>query len=199
MEIYDVMRSGELTPLSTKLSEVLNTERVLLIVINQTKTIFLWKGINSPVAKKFIGARCGQQLRGEKGLLFKVIPIDEGEEPPDFEDIKDLEPSKVPTTTAPSDSGIAVSAPSLTDDLKEKLLSEELEGEFKREGIIVGKDYYAVTESKANVLGKEVINQEIQKAEELPDGLLFDNDYGIRIHVESDGKVDAIEILKKKE
>jgi hypothetical protein len=29
--------------------------------------------------------------------------------------------------------------------------------------------------------------------------LLFDNDYGIRIHVESDGKVDAIEILKKKE
>jgi hypothetical protein len=199
MEIWNIERSGELTPLSSKLTEVLNTERVLLIVIDQTKTIYLWKGINSPVAKKFIGARCGQQLRGEKGLLYKVVPIDEGEEPSDFEDIKDLEPSEVPTTTTPSGGGVAVAAPSLTDDLKDKLLSEELEGDFKREGIIVGKDYYAVTESKANVLGKEVINQEIQKAEELPDGLLFDNDYGIRIHVESDGKVDAIEILKKKE
>lgn len=199
MEIWNIERSGEITPLSSKLSEVLTTERVLLIVIDQTKTIYLWKGINSPVAKKFIGARCGQQLRGEKGLLYKVIPIDEGEEPSDFEDIKDLEPSKVPTTTTPSGGGVVVATPSLTDDLKDKLLSEELEGEFKREGIIVGKDYYAVTESKANVLGKEVINQEIQKAEELPDGLLFDNDYGIRIHVESDGKVDAIEILKKKE
>ena len=198
MEIYDVERNGELTPLSSKLTDILNTERVLLVVNYDIKTIYLWKGINSPVAKKFVGARCGQQLRGEKGLLFKVIPIDEGEEPASFEEIKDIEPSQVKATIN-SSSEVSIAAPSLTEDLKKILLDEELVSEFTREGIIVGKDYYAVTESKANVLGKEVISQEIQKAEGLPDGLLFDITYGIRIHVESNGKVDAIEILKKKE
>ncbi|MBD3230264.1 MAG: hypothetical protein GF329_18950 [Candidatus Lokiarchaeota archaeon] len=199
MEIYNVQRSGELAPVQEKLSEVMNTEDVLLVVIDDIKKIYLWKGINSPVAKKFIGARCGQQLRGEKGLLFKVIPIDEGEEPEEFEKVKEKEPSKVQGVISP-DGQVPISTPSsLTDELKETLLSEELAEGFNREGIVVGKDYYAVTESKANVLGKEVTNQEIQKAEDLPDGLLFDVNYGIRIHVDSDGQVDAVEVLKKKE
>ncbi|MHA1270706.1 MAG: hypothetical protein ACTSPY_13010 [Candidatus Helarchaeota archaeon] len=197
MEIYDVERSGELTPLSKKLSDCLATDRVLIIAIDGTKTIFLWKGIQSPVAKKFIGARCAQQLRGEKGLLYKVIPIDEGEEPPEFDEIKDVEPTKVSSTSVPK-SEVSVSKPSLTDDLKKMLLEEELKEDYIREGIIVGVDYYAVIESKANVLGKEVVSQEIQKTDNLPDGLLFDESYGIRIHVDSNGKVDAIEILKKK-
>ncbi|TFF87137.1 MAG: hypothetical protein EU549_05335 [Promethearchaeota archaeon] len=198
MEIYNVERSGELSQVGNKLSDVMNTEDVLLVVIDDIKKIFLWKGINSPVAKKFIGARCGQQLRGEKGLLFKVIPIDEGEEPEEFEKFKEVEPSKVKGVVA-KPGEVPIATPTLTDDLKETLLSEELEEGFKREGIIIAKDYYAVTESTANVLGKQVTNQEIQKAEDLPDGLLFDVDYGIRIHVDPNGKVDSVEILKKKE
>ncbi|MHA1694816.1 MAG: hypothetical protein ACTSWR_07010 [Candidatus Helarchaeota archaeon] len=197
MEVYDVERTGELIPLTDKLTDCLSTDRVLIIAIDSTKTIYLWKGIESPVAKKFIGARCAQQLRGEKGLLFKVIPIDEGEEPPEFEEIKDVSPSQVSSSKAPS-SETVVSMPSLTEDLKKTLLSEPLESGFNREGIIVGTDYYAIIESKANVLGKEVLNQEIQKAEDIPDGLLFDTNYGIRVHIDSHGKVDAIEILKKK-
>ena len=196
MEIYNVETSGELTKITTKLSNVLSTDKVLLIVREDTKTIYLWKGLHSPVSKKFIGARCGQQLRGEKGLLFKVIPIDEGEEPPEFEEIKDLEPSEL-STSGVFKKEVSISTPSLTDELKNLLLNEPLAEGFTREGIIVGNDYYAITESKANVLGKEVINQEIQRVDDLPDGLLFDTNYGLRIHVNSNGKVDAVELLKK--
>ncbi|MHA1248909.1 MAG: hypothetical protein ACTSRP_02845 [Candidatus Helarchaeota archaeon] len=197
MEIYDVERNGELTPLTGKLSACLSTERVLIITIDRNKTIYLWKGIQSPVAKKFIGARCAQQIRGQKGLLYKVIPIDEGEEPPEFEEIKDLEPSQV-SISGELKTEIAVSKPTLSEDLKNLLLNEELDSGFTREGIIVGNDYYAVIESKATVLGKEVINREIEKTENLPDGLLFDENYGIRVHVDSNGKVDAVEILRRK-
>jgi len=46
--------------------------------------VFLWKGVNSNVRSKFIGAKRSQDIRGQVGMHFGVVPLDEGEEDPDF-------------------------------------------------------------------------------------------------------------------
>ncbi|MBY9015641.1 MAG: hypothetical protein KGD68_08125 [Candidatus Lokiarchaeota archaeon] len=46
--------------------------------------MYLWKGVNSNVRSKFIGAKRSQDIRGQVGMHFGVVPLDEGEEDPDF-------------------------------------------------------------------------------------------------------------------
>ena len=83
---YNVQDDGELieTPVSGLLKDILTPEMVVLVVQDITKKIWLWKGSNAKVRKKFIAARKSQDLRGEKGLTYKVESIDHGDEPEEF-------------------------------------------------------------------------------------------------------------------
>ena len=81
---------------------------------------------------------------------------------------------------------------SLLDKIKEEALPEG----YEREGIIIPPVFFAVTEKKVMVLGKEVIKKEIEKAKDLPEGFIFSEQYTPRIYIEG-GKVQAVEILKK--
>ncbi len=62
----------------------LNSDLVVCVVDDETKSIYLWKGSQAGVRKKFIGARVATNLRTEYGFHFKVRPVEEGEEPPTF-------------------------------------------------------------------------------------------------------------------
>ena len=64
--------------------ESLDSNGVYCIVDDSNKSIYLWKGRNSDVRKKFAGARAASLLRNEQGTGFRVCPLDEGEEPADF-------------------------------------------------------------------------------------------------------------------
>ena len=208
MEIYNVHRTGETTFVTANtLKEALIPDRVLIIIVDELKTIYLWKGKESSVAKKFIGARISQAVRGERGLLYKVEPVDQEEEPQELLDLFDQKPADQPTAgksmeIASEVSGEEAAAGSavvtLSDEMKEKLMSEALPEGFEREGIIIGNDYYGVIKSTSTVLGKTVESEDIQKTEELPDGQLFDSKYGMRLMIEG-GKVVAVEVLKRKE
>jgi len=81
---------------------------------------------------------------------------------------------------------------SLLDKIKEEPLPEG----YEREGIIIPPVFFAVTEKKVMVLGKEVVKKEIEKAKDLPEGFIFSEQYTPRVYIEG-GKVIAIEILKK--
>ena len=85
---------------------------------------------------------------------------------------------------------------SLLDKIKEEPIPEG----YDLEGIILtsGGVFFAVTEKKVMVLGKEVVRTEIEKAKDLPEGFIFSESYTPRIYIES-GKVVAVEILKKQE
>jgi hypothetical protein len=209
MEIYNVTRSGETTFITAPtLKEALLSDSVLIIIADDLKTIFLWKGVESSVAKKFIGARLSQSVRGERGLLYKVLPVDQEEEPQELRDLFDVKPAEAPTAGKSMDmrEGKAVEEEgaagpvvvTLSKEMKEKLMSETLPSGFDREGIIIGRDYYGVIKSTSTVLGKMVESSDIQKTAELPDGQLFDKTYGIRLLVEG-GNISAVEILKRKE
>jgi len=206
MEIYNVTESGETVFLTTPtLKDALIGERVLIIVVDDLKTIFLWKGNDSSVRKKFIGARIAQAVRGERGLLYKVEPTDQGEEPQVLLDLYDVQPAvcstasksmDVATAGTQAEEGETSIAVSLSVEMKEKLLGEALPEGFDREGIIIGNDYYGILKSTSTVLGKTVESSDIQKTEELPDGQLFNESYGIRLLVEN-GNIIAVEILKR--
>ncbi len=69
---------------SGKLKEILISERVLIIVDDEDRKIWLWKGNEAGVRNRFIAARQAQAVRSERGLVYKVLSIDEGEEPDPF-------------------------------------------------------------------------------------------------------------------
>lgn len=48
------------------------------------RKVYLWKGINSNVRSKFIGAKRSQEIRGQVGMHYSVDALDEGEEPTEF-------------------------------------------------------------------------------------------------------------------
>ena len=68
LQVYDVVETGELMELTVKgeLKTELNTERVLIIVDDDDRKIWLWKGAEAGVRKKFIAARQGQAVRSQR-------------------------------------------------------------------------------------------------------------------------------------
>ncbi|MFW9845043.1 MAG: hypothetical protein ACFFEV_10740, partial [Candidatus Thorarchaeota archaeon] len=80
---YEVQEDGNLTEVEVS-KDYLKSTIVICIVDDETKSIYLWKGSQAGVRRKFIGARVATNLRTEYGFNFKVRPIDEGEEPPTF-------------------------------------------------------------------------------------------------------------------
>ncbi|MHA2134075.1 MAG: hypothetical protein ACXAEN_08605 [Candidatus Thorarchaeota archaeon] len=80
---YEVSEDGTLQEMEMT-KESLDSSKVVCIVDDETKSIYLWKGTQAGIRKKFIGARVATNLRSEYGFNFKVRPVDEGEEPPTF-------------------------------------------------------------------------------------------------------------------
>jgi hypothetical protein len=70
------------------LGENLSPEGVLLIVKNDMRRLFIWKGPKSPVRKRFISSKAAAEIqenvRKETGRQLKIISVDAGEEPIEF-------------------------------------------------------------------------------------------------------------------
>ena len=80
---YEVLEDGTLIEIEITKDD-LETTKVVCVVDDETKSIYLWKGTQAGIRRKFIGARVATNLRTEYGFNFKVRPLDEGEEPPTF-------------------------------------------------------------------------------------------------------------------
>ena len=80
---YEVLEDGTLNEVELSKDDLTSTI-VVCVVDDETKSIYLWKGSQAGVRRKFIGARVATNLRTEYGFHFKVRPLDEGEEPPTF-------------------------------------------------------------------------------------------------------------------
>jgi len=86
IQVFKINPDGTTTQIETEgaIKEVLKTEECYVLVADEYRKVFLWKGIESNVRSKFIGAKRSQDIRGQVGLMYAVIPLDEGEEEPDF-------------------------------------------------------------------------------------------------------------------
>ncbi|MHA1340946.1 MAG: hypothetical protein ACTSRZ_13400 [Promethearchaeota archaeon] len=73
--------------------ELLDPKECYIINDDDRRVIYLWKGSECSVRKKFIGASKSQEVRGQVGMHYKVIPVDEGDEPEGFLEFLDESPS----------------------------------------------------------------------------------------------------------
>jgi len=83
MKFYEVLEDGTLNEENEFLQE---STKVIIIVDNQFKRIYLWKGANSGIKKKFIGSRAAAELRKTYyGFAYRLSVIEEGDETQEFE------------------------------------------------------------------------------------------------------------------
>lgn len=96
--VYDVRGDGEVDSIDQLDKNVLSSDKVLIVIAENNKKIYLWKGKNSPVRKKFVGAQKANAIRTEYGFAYKVIAMDETDEAADFLALIGMKPNKKPKT-----------------------------------------------------------------------------------------------------
>ena len=86
LQLFQINPDGTTTEISTNgpIKDVLSSEESYVLVSDELRKVFLWKGTRSSVRSKFIGAKRSQDIRGQVGMHFSVVPLDEGEEDNDF-------------------------------------------------------------------------------------------------------------------
>ena len=86
LQVFLINPDGTTTELQTggPIKDMLKTDESYVIVADDVRKVFLWKGITSSVRSKFIGAKRSQEIRGQVGMHYAVVPLDEGEEIPEF-------------------------------------------------------------------------------------------------------------------
>jgi len=85
-QVFEIIEDGTTLGLTTEgsIKDLLKTDKCYVLVADEYRKVYLWKGIESNVRSKFIGAKRSQDIRGQVGLMYAVIPLDEGDEDPDF-------------------------------------------------------------------------------------------------------------------
>ena len=85
-QVFKILPDGNTEEIKTEgpIKDVLKSEECYILVSDEYRKVYLWKGVNSNVRSKFIGAKRSQDIRGQVGMHFGVVPLDEGEEDPDF-------------------------------------------------------------------------------------------------------------------
>jgi hypothetical protein len=98
--VYELDDSGERERLDindeSELENILHPEQVVVIVKEELRRIYIWKGAKSPVRKRFISSRVAQSLQEElvKVAAFhrcKIVSVDQGSEVEEFLNVFNLE------------------------------------------------------------------------------------------------------------
>ncbi len=82
---YNVNDDGTLTPVTVSTVSDLANNNVYIVVDENARKIFIWKGEKAPVRRKFISAKTAQQMRAEDyGMVYRIESLDPGLEGQDF-------------------------------------------------------------------------------------------------------------------
>ncbi len=60
---------------------------IFIIVDPLDKEIWMWIGENASIRKKFIATQNAPNIRDRYGVDFKIVTVDQGNEPPEFKEI----------------------------------------------------------------------------------------------------------------
>ncbi|TFG31581.1 hypothetical protein EU528_05840 [Candidatus Thorarchaeota archaeon] len=60
-----------------------DTNKVLVFIVHETNTIYLWRGKNAGISEKLMGTRVAAKL-SHKYPRYRIRPISEGSEPAAF-------------------------------------------------------------------------------------------------------------------
>jgi len=101
--VYELDNSGGRNKVDIKQEELknrLNPEQVFIIIREDLRRIYIWKGAKSPVRKRFISSRVAQDLQRElqddsRYHRCKIVSIDQGDELGEFLNAFKLESMEV--------------------------------------------------------------------------------------------------------
>ena len=217
---WSVEDDGTLTPASLSSMADLADDNVFIIVDEDSRKIFIWKGEKAPVRRKFISAKAAQQMRQEKyGMVYRIESLDPGLEGADFLAIFGAKPEErevaAPTTSVPEISApkpapapkvvketeVVVTAPIKTitpttlEEVSTKLKDLEMPDNMEREIIIIGNLVFSVIKEHLALFSKDVVK--LEPMDDLPSGIFPASDYQVRLFIE-DGRVIFTELLRKK-
>jgi hypothetical protein len=99
-ELEDDGERKELFFLEKDLAQFLNPEQVLVLIREDLKRIFIWKGAKSSVNKRFISSKVAREiqqdiLKDPRYHLCKIVSVDQGDEVQEFLDAFNLESMEV--------------------------------------------------------------------------------------------------------
>ncbi|MFX1397517.1 MAG: hypothetical protein ACFFAS_10805 [Promethearchaeota archaeon] len=100
--VFELDEEGNKTDVhleKSDLGDYLTPEKVYLIIYQEIKRIYLWKGGRSSVRKRFLGSRVATVVQGDimkAGLKrCKVVAVDQGEEPQEFLNVFGIESMEI--------------------------------------------------------------------------------------------------------
>ena len=67
--------------------DVLKSKKCYILVADDIKKIYLWKGLKSSVGSKFYGEKRSQEVWQQVGMHYAVVPLDEGDEDAEFKKV----------------------------------------------------------------------------------------------------------------
>lgn len=80
----------------------MTSDQVLIIIDDAERLIWIWKGSEAPVRRKFIAARRASGIRDQRGLTYKILSEDQGQEDAAF-----LEAMGQPLSTKPDTAAVS--------------------------------------------------------------------------------------------
>jgi hypothetical protein len=99
-ELIDNAETKELNFSQENLIEFLDPEQVLILVREDLRRIFIWKGAKSPVKKRFVSSKVAQELQAQlmndpQFHQCKIVSVDQGDEIQEFLDAFNMESMEV--------------------------------------------------------------------------------------------------------
>jgi hypothetical protein len=105
--IFEVLDNGERQRLNITEEEfrkskglgIFHPKQVVIIVKEDVRRIYIWKGAEPHVRKKFIASRVAQELQGELIKRCKIVTVDQGDELSEFLNVFGFELKKLAEIT----------------------------------------------------------------------------------------------------
>ncbi|MHA2601461.1 MAG: hypothetical protein AM324_004930 [Candidatus Thorarchaeota archaeon SMTZ1-83] len=85
VEAFEIDSDAKLTETKARASTI-DTEKVLVFIDHDEKTIYLWRGAKAELFKKLMGTRVAAKL-SHNYPKYRIRPITEGSEPAAFLDL----------------------------------------------------------------------------------------------------------------
>jgi len=85
VEAFEIDSEAKLIESKNEIVEV-DTHKVLVFVVHENKTVYLWRGKNAEIVTKLIGTRVAAKL-SHTYPDYRIRPISEGNEPAAFKHI----------------------------------------------------------------------------------------------------------------
>jgi len=186
-----------------KLTDLLDSEFVLLIVDPTRYRVWIWHGSNTTTRMKFIAAKMAPSIRDRYGIGFKISAVDEGNETLGFKVAAGLEeePDYVEAQTGPAYKETEEDLELIKSLSREKilLLLEKAgvpEG-YERKIVIVKNKVFGYKEYDRNYLGSVIKEKKLfPLKEEIDDGPYLAENYIPRM-LFSYNNVVLTELLQK--